>query len=104
MAQTKETADLPVQNGQNGSKVNGYQNGTVKSDSRPKAAGKSNGNSGGIYSTMKKFKPASKRPLPTQTGDGTYLQVDKRPGLRQDLRSLSMAGKQSLEFAVSLLY
>lgn len=46
----------------------------------------------GALASFKKLRLASKRPLPTQSGDGTYLTVVKRPGLKEDIRRLSMKG------------
>ena len=42
--------------------------------------------------TFSKLRKASRRPLPTERGDGTYREVLQRPTLMQDLRSLSLAG------------
>lgn len=41
---------------------------------------------------FKKLRLASKRPLPTQSGDGTYLTPVKRPGLKEDIRRLRIQG------------
>lgn len=93
MAQTKETGDYGVQNG---SKVNGHQNGvpaTSKNAGKSTSTGKSKGSQGGIVSTLLKYRGASRRPLPTDMGDGSYRKVDKRPGLRQDLGTIGLAGK-----------
>lgn len=38
---------------------------------------------------------ASRRPLPTQHGNGTYSETKTRPGLRQDLKSLKKRGMYS---------
>lgn len=35
---------------------------------------------------------ASKRPLPTEYGDGSYRTVDKRPGWRNDLKTIRLKG------------
>lgn len=45
--------------------------------------------------TLLKLRQASRRKLPTEMGDGTYRVVEKRPGFRQDLRTISFAGKYS---------
>lgn len=38
---------------------------------------------------------ASRRPLPTQNGDGTYNTSKKQTGLRQDLKVIQLKGKSS---------
>ncbi|KAK7432233.1 hypothetical protein QQZ08_001178 [Neonectria magnoliae] len=45
---------------------------------------------------FKKLRLASKRPLPTQSGDGTYLTPAKRPGLKEDVRRLRMQDVRTL--------
>ncbi|CZS85543.1 unnamed protein product [Fusarium graminearum] len=42
----------------------------------------------GLVKSIKKLRLASKRPLPTEMGDGSYRQVATRPGLKQDVRRL----------------
>jgi cytochrome P450 len=42
----------------------------------------------GLIKSIKKLRLASKRPLPTEMGDGSYRQVATRPGLKQDIRRL----------------
>ncbi|PNY27468.1 Linoleate 10R-lipoxygenase [Tolypocladium capitatum] len=43
--------------------------------------------------SLSQFRQASRRPLPTEMGDGSYRAVVKRPGLMQDLRSIGWGGK-----------
>lgn len=81
--------------GQNGNKTNGYQNGASGSQkpvTQPTPSKKS-GSEPGLFSTVMSLRRDSKRPLPNELGDGTYRKVVTRPGIGQDLRSLSMAGE-----------
>lgn len=43
---------------------------------------------------------ASRRPLPTQMGDGTYNEQKTRTGLRQDLRRLRLKGAKHFKHGV----
>lgn len=45
------------------------------------------------FSAFAQLIHASRRPLPTQNGDGTYSEEKKRPGLRKDIMNLKMRGK-----------
>jgi linoleate 10R-lipoxygenase len=47
----------------------------------------------GLVKSIKKLRVASKRPLPTEMGDGSYRQVVNRPGLKQDVRRLRAKGE-----------
>lgn len=47
----------------------------------------------GVLASIKKLRVASKRPLPIEMGDGSYRTEVVRPGLKQDVRRLKMAGK-----------
>ena len=38
------------------------------------------------------LRKASKRPLPTQMGDGSYQVITQRPGIRQDLGRIGLYG------------
>ncbi|KPM41065.1 Linoleate 10R-lipoxygenase [Neonectria ditissima] len=61
-----------------------------KASLKPKAKNDS------ALASFKKLRLASKRPLPTQSGDGTYLTPVKRPGLREDIRRLRMQDVRTL--------
>lgn len=89
------------QNGdQNGHQYAKAQNGkhqtvhvnSVGSTQSRSAAGPSR-NRGSILGNFLKLRSLSKRPLPTEMGDGTYRQVVQRPGLRADLATVSLAGE-----------
>lgn len=86
---------------------NGLKNG-VQGNGASNGAGRTNGASpqklpvvlkaagqpkGGQKWTLSSFRQASRRPLPTELGDGSYRVVAKRPGLMQDLRSIGWAGE-----------
>jgi hypothetical protein len=52
-----------------------------------------------IAQTFEKFAQlihATRRPLPTQTGDGTYIEHEVKPSLFQDLRSLGFKDVNTL--------
>ena len=86
----------------------GGSNGKISSSSSPSAtagpppAGKEKApplpepTRAGVTSAFAQFGSliqASRRPLPTQHGDGTYSETKTRPGLRQDLKSLKKRGR-----------
>lgn len=88
----------------------GGSNGKISSSSSPSAtagpppAGKEKApplpepTRAGVTSAFAQFGSliqASRRPLPTQHGDGTYSETKTRPGLRQDLKSLKKRGMSS---------
>ncbi|KAI9147556.1 Linoleate 10R-lipoxygenase [Paramyrothecium foliicola] len=102
------------QNGdhQNGEEKNGYRNGhqngqqdrnghdskqqnvnvkSVGSSHKIGSTAGSSSGSGSLISNLRQLRTLSKRPLPTEMGDGTYRKVDKRPGILADLRSVSLA-------------
>lgn len=95
-------ADLEksTQNGQNGqSSSNGanghHANGTA---SASKAAPSSSGSGpktkkAGLVKSLLTLRQASRRPLPTEMGDGSYRVVRQRPTLRQDLKSFGKDGE-----------
>ncbi|KAG6315855.1 hypothetical protein E4U44_001059 [Claviceps purpurea] len=43
------------------------------------------------------LRTASKRPLPTERGDGTYRDISKRPGIIQDLKSFGLRDFKTLK-------
>lgn len=78
--------------------TNGYSN--EKSSSSASSSQKKNDSpapphdkSEGLVKSIKKLRLASKRPLPTEMGDGSYRNVQKRPGLKQDVRRLRKQGE-----------
>lgn len=98
MADIKETNGHSAStNGQNG--VNGYKSekisngvrgkntsgGPLGESSKPKKASK--------IANFKALRKASKRPLPTEMGDGQYRVVPNRPTLRDDLGVIGMNGE-----------
>lgn len=97
MAEIKETNGHSTANGQNG--VNGYKSektidgvrgkntsgGPVGASSKPKKTSKI-----GNFMALRK---ASKRPLPTEMGDGQYRAIANRPTLKDDLGVIGLNGK-----------
>jgi linoleate 10R-lipoxygenase len=45
------------------------------------------------YGSLMQLYRASRRPLPNETGDGTYQMVRNRPTLMQDLNTITFSGK-----------
>lgn len=45
------------------------------------------------YGGLMQLYRASRRPLPTEMGDGSYQVVRQRPSLMQDLRTITFQGK-----------
>lgn len=64
--------------------VEEYPHGPVAKAKKPKVA-----KHGGLMQLYR----ASRRPLPHQTGDGTYPEVKTRPTVMQDLSTLTLSGK-----------
>lgn len=91
MSSSKEIQGQMAQNGQNG------QNGK-QVNSRPvdgiedKKRNAPKKRPGAVGEIMKMYR-ASRRPLPTEMGNGTYRVIRQRPTLVQDLRSFGLAGK-----------
>jgi linoleate 10R-lipoxygenase len=48
---------------------------------------------GSSIGALMQLRKASKRPLPTEMGDGTYRSILMRPSLVQDLRSMGKGGE-----------
>ncbi|CAM1508862.1 Fc.00g026010.m01.CDS01 [Cosmosporella sp. VM-42] len=84
----------------NGKESNGEQsNGKVapaRKQPQPSAPGKPKNKPQGALAGFKKLRQASARPLPTEMGDGQYRAVVKRPGLREDIRRLTMKDVKTL--------
>lgn len=99
MAEIKETnghSAINVQNGVNGHKAEKANNpvkgkntsgGPLGKSSKPKKPSK--------IANLMALRKASKRPLPTEMGDGQYRAVNRRPTLRDDLSAIGMNGKPS---------
>ncbi|KAH6966960.1 heme peroxidase [Fusarium venenatum] len=72
--------------------TNGYGNekssSSASSSQRKEVPAPPHNKSEGLVKSIKKLRLASKRPLPTEMGDGSYRQVATRPGLKQDVRRL----------------
>ncbi|KAM5345930.1 hypothetical protein ACJ41O_011791 [Fusarium nematophilum] len=92
----------------NGGPSNGLQNGSKEKAPAPKpqpsgkAAGKpKEKKKEGAIASFKKLRVLSKRPLPTEMGDGSYRVVVNRPGLKQDLRLLTKKDFKTLLEIVS---
>lgn len=64
--------------------------------SAPLAKGPSGKKSPGIIGSFLALRRASKRPLPQDTGDGTYITTRTETGLRRDLSTLSFAKWKTL--------
>ncbi|KAH8683552.1 heme peroxidase [Ilyonectria robusta] len=88
-------------NGQGSSVPNEKSPATRSTYIAPKAKPVPKAKKDGALASFKKLRLASKRPLPTQSGDGTYLTVVKRPGLKEDIRRLSMKDFKTLLEIVS---
>ncbi|KAL1964166.1 hypothetical protein VTN77DRAFT_7254 [Rasamsonia byssochlamydoides] len=79
---------------ENGAQANGKPNGKANGKRHSKAASPEEDHSAKrneVIATFEKYAQlihASRRPLPTQTGDGTYLEHEPSSSLFQDLRAL----------------
>lgn len=59
----------------------------------PKPSKKARDGTESHLSGLMKLRAASRRPLPTEMGDGTYRFIKNRPSLFKDLRSMSYSGR-----------
>ena len=78
--------------------VNGKRK-SVIATSKPKEVEDHSASRGDVESSFAKFAQfihASNRPLPTQTGDGSYLDHAEPSGLMQDLRSIGFKDVNTL--------
>jgi hypothetical protein len=77
--------------------TNGYGNekssSSASSNQKNEVPAPPHNKSEGLVKSIKKLRLASKRPLPTEMGDGSYRQVATRPGLKQDIRRLRGKGE-----------
>ncbi|RSL65910.1 hypothetical protein CEP54_004049 [Fusarium duplospermum] len=82
----------------NGHATNGHsqEKAPAPPKSQPKAAGQSNQKKEGALKSFKKLRVLSKRPLPTEMGDGSYRTVVNRPRLKEDLRRLKIKDLKTL--------
>jgi hypothetical protein len=90
-------------NGTNGHGKQELSATSPKESSKRSQAAVPKGSGGSLLSNIMSLRKASKRPLPTDRGDGTYREIVRRPGISQDLRSLSMKSKIE-EFSVINLF
>lgn len=81
-----------IENGTNGAQVNGHQRHSASAGRDDKPSKASRKTPKGETWSLSHYRQASRRPLPTETGDGSYRVLLKRPGLVQDLRSIGWAG------------
>ena len=75
--------------------TNGYQYESTSSTRNEKGANRVSANRQGIDDAFKSFGQlitASRRPLPTQNGDGTYNTAKKQTGLKEDLKVIKLQG------------
>merc|ERR1712054_130447 len=102
MADSKETGGS---SGQNGYKANGSHaktHGTMTHSNGKKSEPAPLGESSKPKKTSKigslmALRKASKRPLPTQMGDGNYPKTTQRPGIGQDLSRIGLYELQTLK-------
>ncbi|KAK2591548.1 hypothetical protein QQS21_010768 [Conoideocrella luteorostrata] len=83
----------------NGHQANGYHD-QEKSNQVARQKGAQNAEekkSPSSVGSLLQLRKASKRPLPTERGDGTYRTVLKRPGLMQDLKSIGIGDLKTLK-------
>lgn len=104
MADIKETGGQPVKNGQhsnvklsNGEHINGNAK-DAKKVKQSAPGGESKGKRNSVISSLMQLRQASKRPLPTEMGDGSYRVVPNRPTLMQDLKSFGKDGEWDMLF------
>lgn len=76
----------------NGARVNGHRHSSsgVNKDGKPPTASRKPAM--GETWALSHYRQASRRPLPTEMGDGSYRALLKRPTLVQDLRSIGWRG------------
>jgi hypothetical protein len=99
MGEIKGSSPQNGQNGQNGQKTDGFldvppssdNSGSIGPSPSTNVTAKSKKNS--KLASFKAMREASRRPLPTERGDGSYREVAKRPTLRDDLKSFGMDGE-----------
>ncbi|KAM3478595.1 hypothetical protein MY5147_002107 [Beauveria neobassiana] len=111
MAMQKKTSSIAVdghsgQNGQNGHATNGHTIGSnaQKRQPLPKYPKPSKTNSQGSPSHLSgilQLRAASRRPLPTEMGDGTYRFIKSRPSLLRDLRSMTWSDFKTIKAIVA---
>src|SRR5688572_11299992 len=92
MSTTKSTSVPASGNGHSNGKSANHTGGEKPTEGRQVTAQRSKSGVS-IFGNYVKLRKASRRPLPSDLGDGNYRQVTKRPGLGQDIRSLSRAGQ-----------
>lgn len=103
MASVAATSTVADENGiqhqsRNAQYSNGEKNGAVNSKSpssgrtAPSSKVKSSKEKSSLIGTLMKLRRASKRPLPKETGDGSYRTIVNRPSIIQDLKTIGFKG------------
>lgn len=80
----------------NGTQANGHhkqEQDASKKLIQPTQAKSSEKKKASSIGALMQLRKASKRPLPTERRDGTYLTILKRPTLMQDLKSFGIGGE-----------
>lgn len=110
MADVKRNGGSSGQNGQqtNGQQTNGYRrierSGKDSKDTYSAPLGKpSKQKKKTFMGNVKAMRAASRRPLPTEMGDGSYRAVSNRPGMRQDLSVIGKNGKFNIRDTIFIL-
>lgn len=82
---------------ENGAQVNGKPNKRSPRNSREEDHGVKRSEVSSTFEKYAQLIHASRRPLPTQSGDGTYLENDSPSGLFQDMKSLGFKDVNTLK-------
>ncbi|KAJ6784027.1 hypothetical protein PWT90_00314 [Aphanocladium album] len=89
-------------NGKAGKQLNGtHPQQRAPSSQYPKATKPSKQGSDSRLSGFMKLRAASRRPLPTEMGDGTYRFIKNRPSLFKDLRSMTYSDLKTIKSIVA---
>lgn len=84
---------------QDSKRANGHQNGSASAGQKyQQEISKTDlrGKKKSLISNVMHLRRQSRRPLPTEMGDGSYRSILKRPSILADLRSVNMSGKDDL--------
>ena len=98
MGHSEEPKMTDSSNGHSKGHITSYEN--AHRDAKATAPQSRAQKSPSMLSEYMRLRKASRRPLPTDHGDGSYRQVVQRPGLGQDVKSLSRAGNYMLSETV----
>lgn len=80
----------------NGTHTNGHdarEKGVSEKVVQPTETQKSGNKKTSSTGALMQLRRASRRPLPTEMGDGTYRNILRRPTLMQDLKSFGLGGE-----------